>query len=204
MANESIVTVTGLDDIARNLRSVTDKVRDRSSRKATAAGAQVIARRARANAATRSKSGTLQRSIVSTRNVRLSKRGVIETSSVRPLRGRRYASREVLRNTKAKRRPRGKMSLGKRVVMTKSRDAFYARWVEEGHRIVARYKGKYEDYKQRGKGRLHGLTLRRRDAAATGRRVRAYPFLAPAFNASIEEAKQALTNTMRKELESVR
>lgn len=44
--------------------------------------------------------------------------------------------------------------------------AYYAKWVERGHRIVPRFKGKYTDYPLRGRGRLTGLAKRR--AAATG------------------------------------
>lgn len=47
-----------------------------------------------------------------------------------------------------------------------SGDPYYWRWVEGGHKIVPRFKGKYTDYKQRGRGRLTGLNARRR--AATG------------------------------------
>ena len=52
-------------------------------------------------------------------------------------------------------------------VTYRRKTAFYAPWVEYGHRIVARFKGKYTDYPVRGKGRLTGLSQRRR--ASTGR-----------------------------------
>lgn len=59
-------------------------------------------------------------------------------------------------------------------------DPYYFRWVEAGHRIVARFKGKYTDFKVRGRGRQTGLALRR---AASTERVKPYPFLGPAFQA---------------------
>lgn len=57
-------------------------------------------------------------------------------------------------------------------------DPYYWRWVEGGHLIVPKFKGKYTDYKRRGRGRLTGLTARR--AAAT-RRVAPREFLLRAY-----------------------
>ena len=55
-------------------------------------------------------------------------------------------------------------------------DAYYARWVEEGHRIVPRRSGSF----------LRGSTLRTRRAAAAqgGARTRPYPFHRPGTEAS--------------------
>jgi len=70
-------------------------------------------------------------------------------------------------------------------------DPYYFRWVEGGHRIVPRYKGKYTDYKQRGRGRLTGLRARRR--AATGW-VRPYEFLLPAYRSKASHAINIFTD----------
>ena len=66
-------------------------------------------------------------------------------------------------------------------VTYRRKTAFYAPWVEYGHRIVARFKGKYTDYPVRGKGRLTGLSQRRR--ASTGR-VPPHPW----FEAAVRSA----------------
>lgn len=68
-------------------------------------------------------------------------------------------------------------------------DAFYARWVELGHLIVAR----------RGKG-LSSRTARRVAAAFAGKRVPPRPFLAPALEATAARAVQVLGDEVRRRL----
>ena len=80
------------------------------------------------------------------------------------------------------------------------RDAYYAKWVERGHKNVARYKGKYTDYKIRGRGRLHGLTLRRKAATTY---TPPHPFLAPGFAASQGQATRAIVDTMLAEIKKL-
>lgn len=72
-----------------------------------------------------------------------------------------------------------------------SGDPYYWRWVEGGHKIVARFKGKYTDYKQRGRGRLTGLNARRR--AATGF-VPGVEFLLQAYRARGAETVRRFTD----------
>lgn len=76
-------------------------------------------------------------------------------------------------------------------------DPYYFRWVESGHRIVPRYKGKYTDYKQRGRGRLTGLNARRR--AATGF-VPGSPFLLPAYRSKAHQAIAIFTNRIHERI----
>ena len=71
-------------------------------------------------------------------------------------------------------------------------DAYYARWVEEGHRIVPRRSGSF----------LRGSTLRTRRAAAAqgGARTRPYPFHRPGTEASAAAATSAMRERMAVEL----
>lgn len=65
-------------------------------------------------------------------------------------------------------------------------EAFYAKWVERGHRIVPR----------RGKA-SRSITLRRREALRVGGRVRPYPFLFPAAKAMQAQVQQVLLDELR-------
>lgn len=77
----------------------------------------------------------------------------------------------------------------------KAGDAYYARWVEEGHRIVPR----------RGAGFMRGSTLRARRAAAafSGGRTRPVPFHRPGTEASAAAATRAMQERMAAELVKV-
>lgn len=72
----------------------------------------------------------------------------------------------------------------------RDRDAFYARFVEFGHKKVPR----------RGKGRAHSLRDRRE--AASGQ-VLPHRFLGPAFNATKGQALDAIIATMRSQFDKV-
>jgi HK97 gp10 family phage protein len=75
----------------------------------------------------------------------------------------------------------------------KGQDAYYWRWVEFGHRIVARFAGEYTDYKLKGLGRLTGISKRRKQSKTT---VPAQPFMRPAF----ESGKYAATEAIKAKL----
>lgn len=75
------------------------------------------------------------------------------------------------------------------------RDAFYAAWVERGHKIVPRSK---RALTLRGVLR-NRRTLKARRASAFGR-VRPHPFLAPGFERSKERALKAMIDRMSADL----
>lgn len=79
-------------------------------------------------------------------------------------------------------------------------DGFYAPWVEFGHRIVARFKGKYTDYALRGKKRMTGLAKRRRQSKG---RVPAHPFFEPAVTAAAARAVDLQVEAMQVEMAKV-
>lgn len=89
--------------------------------------------------------------------------------------------------------------LGKKGSINK--DAFYARFVEGGHKIVARGRSakKYRNSFVYGRGRVTGITLRRR--ASTGM-VAPQPFMKPAFESSWRNALRAFENKIRNDFQS--
>lgn len=145
--------VHGLPELKAALAGIVPKLRVRVLRNSLAAGARLVqsAQRAKAPVISASalavkkgyrKPGTLKSAI----SVRTSKRD------------RRAGDVGVFVNVKPSRR-------GNRGAKNPN-DPFYWPWVEWGHRIVARFAGKYTDYKIRGRGRLTGIAKRRR--ASTG------------------------------------
>lgn len=66
-----------------------------------------------------------------------------------------------------------------------SGDPYYWRWVVGGHKAVGRFKGKSTDYAIRGRGRLTGISVRRRAATKS---TREYPILEQAFRAQSNQA----------------
>lgn len=81
-----------------------------------------------------------------------------------------------------------------------SGDPYYWRWVESGHRIVKRFKGKYTDYKQRVRGRLTGLSKRRREATGF---VQGRAFLLNAYRAHGQKTIGLFTDEVLKRVAKV-
>lgn len=177
------IQVRGLPEVLRRLDSVSTKVRRQLSRKSVVAAARVISTEARRNAPR--KTNTLKRAIIAHYSPKRSRRDQTAVALVRVRSGRAYSNLVTKK--------------GKRY----SLDAYYAGWVEFGHKIVPRFKGKYEDYRLRGRGRLTGLANRRRAATDFGppKHVRPHPFMAPAYRSQRERALQVMTETMRKGIE---
>lgn len=166
------VTITGLADVRRELAALAPKLRVRAVRNALAAGARIVRDEARRLAPVISpaaplvqrgwrRPGTLRRAI----SVRTSKQAKRDGNvgvfvNVRPARRAAFRGRVQVRASQ-----RGAKS---------PLDPYYWRWVEFGHRIVGRYKGKYADYKVRGRGRRTGLSVRRRSPIGS---VQPIPFL---------------------------
>lgn len=141
--------VTGIPDFKAALMSIVPKLRVRALANALRAGAREVQKGARSatpvinasSAAVRKgyrKPGTLKKAI-SVRNSKASRAegNVGVFVNVRPAKGANRGWKNP-------------------------NDPFYWRFVHFGHKIVARYKGKYTDYRLRGRGRLTGLAKRRR------------------------------------------
>lgn len=77
------------------------------------------------------------------------------------------------------------------------RDAYYAGWVEGGHKVVARGKS------SKSVGRT-GISARRRSSGVQNKQVTAQPFMKPAFEASWRGAIRAFENKARDDFASGR
>lgn len=178
------MSTTGLETVLRNLDKASGTVQNAASRRAAVEAARVIARQARSNA--HRVSGTLRRSLVAAYSRKRSQKNVVQVALVRARAGIKY-------------RPKERVTRKGKHTSTKNADAYYAGWVEFGHKVVGRFKGKYEDYPVRGRGRLTGLATRRR---ASKTKVRPYPYLAPAFQSHGRQALKALEDSLRSSLKN--
>lgn len=141
--------VQGIPDLRKALGNIVPKLRIRALANALRAGAREVQKSARADTpvinpssvAVRKgyrKPGTLKKAI----SVRTSKAAKAAGNvgvfvNVKPAKGGKRGARNP-------------------------NDPYYWRWVHFGHKIVGRYKGKYTDYRVRGRGRLTGLSKRRK------------------------------------------
>lgn len=158
-------TIQGIPDLKEALLSIPDKLRKRALRNALAAGARVVQKAARRSAPTlnmdnafslsmyrrgQRKPGTLSKAISVRTSKMATRRGDVGVFvNVRPAKGAKRGAKSA-------------------------HDPFYWAFVEFGHKFVARFKGKYTDYKLYGRGRLTGISKRRRES--TGR-VLGRPFM---------------------------
>lgn len=163
--NTASIEVKGLKETIDKLERVSRRMRQTVARKAVVAAAKVVALQARRNAPRIT--GTLRRAIFWHYSSKRSKTDQVVVALVRARSGEKEASR--------------RSKSGKRLA---NRDAFYAGWVEFGHRNVPR----------KGKGTSIGF---RRRAAPTTSRTPPHPFLAPAYLATRHAALAALEQSMR-------
>ena len=154
--------VRGFAEVLGRLASASLKLRRTISRKVVVAGARVIAAGAKRNAPR--KTGTLRRAIFGHYSRKRSRTDVVTVALVRVRSGNREGKRRVRQ---------GKSN----------RDAYYAGWVEFGHRIV-------------GRGRA-SIIARRRGA---GKRVPPHPFLAPAYQSEGQKALLEMERVAREGL----
>lgn len=174
-----VKNIVGLDDLQRYFKEFPAEVSKKVLRKMAGAGAQVV------RAATSDKipigkstprhvAGTLKRSL----RVVYKREDSNDNQAVFAVTFRQ-----------------GKKAQGKVVINRKSgaqsfqlsADAYYAGWVERGHRIVGRRNANF----------LRGSTIRARRTAAnvSGARVPPHPFLEPAFVGSRQTAEDAMVET---------
>lgn len=174
MAEAFDIKVSGLKELAARLKDMSAELARTSLRRAASAGAAVIRKAARdrapigpANRKRRGaaiKPGTLRRAIVSQWISRQS-----DATQVKFLVTVRRGKNQQKNN----------------------RDAFYAAWVEKGHRIVPR-----KTAKVRG-------TLKYRRLTAGSRMVGPRPFLGPAFQSSGAAALEAMRARLAAEVDRV-
>jgi HK97 gp10 family phage protein len=180
-----MTTVTGLPELKEALLAIPAKLRKKALGNALRAAGRVVRDDARARApvldaskrTARRKPGTLRNAIsVRMSKVSRSNGDVGVFINVKPLPGAKF-------KTVKSRGFFGGVKKTRLMVKASQRgddnpnDPYYWRWVEFGHRIVARFAGKYTDYRVRGRGRMTGLAARRR---ASTRSVPPHPFLRPA------------------------
>jgi HK97 gp10 family phage protein len=180
------VHIDGLKSLDKALGMLPQNIAKKHLNNAVAAGARIIRDEARNRAPVSdgktnknaSPSGTLKRSIIVKWIRELSKYGM-STFYVTVRSGKKY-------------RKQGKKG-------NLSQDAYYWRYVEFGHKIVPRFKGKYTDYALKGRTRQTGLAIRRRNATGS---VPPKPFIRPAFESKKQEALNAIINRLTAAVES--
>ena len=184
------VTVRGLPELKGMFARITVEVGAKVLKRGVSSGAKIVKRAVLVAAQPLRKSGTLARSIIvksipEESNATQSVYYVLARKGKYLQKGQEYGKADAQ---------------GKRKKRAESSDAYYAAWVERGHRNVARYKGKYTDYKIRGKGRLTGL--RRRRAASTTS-TKAHPFMSTGFASAKTLAAQKMVGVMTAEIKKL-
>jgi len=193
-----IVKVRGLEELKANFARIGAEIGPAVLKPTSAAGASVIRAGARSSSAFYDHTGILRRSII-----------------MKFIREESNATQAVFYVTARKgksARSKLKASSHGATYATLSSDAFYAGWVERGHKVVHRFKGKYEDFPLFGRKRRTGLTDRRRQqeyARTLGEKsgVRTWVdgrfFLRGAFNTRKDAALTAMMNKMTQQFRSV-
>lgn len=171
---EILARLDGLPEFKRALEQLSARVSTRVLRASAAAGARVV-RSAVRSAAPVGRYAGKKRGFG-----RVTPPGVLKAAIITKF-ARERSTHEQASYLVTVRRGRGR---GKGA---RAGDAYYARWVEEGHRIVPR----------RGRA-LSGTSLRTRRQGATGR-VRPYPFHRPGTEASAGAAVRAMRQRMTEE-----
>lgn len=187
--------VKGLPELAAHLKTLPAKIRRTCLRNGVAAGARLVRDQAKRNApissGMRLRKGT----------ARIGGKRVQGQYKVPPGTLRRAALLKFVKEESNDTQVNYIVTFRKgRNQQARGRDAFYASWVEFGHKIVARFKGKYTDYKIRGRGRLTGISLRRRQATASGRRTKGARFLTSAIDQLQATARDRMIRTIRTDL----
>lgn len=164
------VKIHGLDELNRKLKALPDKIRKNSLRRAANAGAAIVRDEAKRTVPPVRRTGTLRRAAYT-----------------------KYLNRNSNANQVVYivsfRRGKNQQSVGKKKL---NRDAFYASWVEFGHRIVPRSK---KIGMRKGKN-AYEKTIRSRRSAATGF-VPGRKMLTRAFAAKSRQALDALIAKLR-------
>jgi HK97 gp10 family phage protein len=179
------VEVKGTREIVQRMTELSAGMRTASARRAIVAGARVI--RDLAKRGVRQKTKTLRKAIIASYSKKRTRRSGGK-SQVALVRVRGFPPKKG-------ERPAG--------------NAFYAGWVEFGHLLVPRGAGskrKLEEYKAGtrkgvGRGIVSGREVRRRAAQKTQARVRAFPYLQPAYTGGQQIAYNTMIKVMSEELD---
>ena len=182
-----LIHVRGLDELKRYFATVPREAGKRVLRRMASAGAKIV----KAGVKARAPVGTTLRR----RGRQLIAPGTLKAAII--IKFVREQSNEDQADYIVTARQGNRRSGAKRKLAA-SKDAYYAKWVERGHRIVPRSRriGTY-----RGKA-LYARTLNRRRQAATGQ-VAPHPFFAPGFAATRDEAALAMVNAGAAEMQKL-
>jgi HK97 gp10 family phage protein len=180
--NSLTVRVIGLDSLNAKFKQIPVDVARKVLRKGPGAAAQLIKRAARPFIHNRT--GTLSRSLIS----KFLREESNDTQAV-----------YIVTARKGKKLQKGQ-KVGKGIRKT-NLDAYYASWVEFGHKIVPR-RGKAEPFSKRKRGVVGRGTLRARRAAATGF-VAGRRFLTPALANNTNQAIEAMKTAIAREFDRV-
>lgn len=170
------MSVTGLDELKQKFAALPGKIGKKVLRKGAGAGAQIV--KAAEIAGAPVKSGRLKAAFI-VKFVRESSNDEQATFIV-----------TVRQGKKQRQLKRGRGKNAKIVDL----DAYYAKWVERGHKNVAR--PKKTDLRLTGRRRRSNIAARR---AASNSVTPPHPFFAPALSRSQTKALDAMVKTMTDE-----
>ena len=169
--------ISGLDDLKQKWAALPDKVGKKVLRKGAGAGAQVV--KAAEIAGAPVKSGRLKAAFL--------------VKFVRELSNDDQAT-FIVTIRQGKKQQQLNRGRGKNARLV-NLDAYYAKWVERGHKNVAR--AKKTDLRLTGRRRRRNLAARRR---ASNSVTEPHPFFAPALQSSQAKALDAMVSTMSTEI----
>lgn len=179
----STVQVKGLAELKANFAKVNAQVSKKIIRRMAGAGAQVVKKAARSTSLIHDISGTLRRSVI----VKFVREQSNETQAafiVTYRKGKKFQAGQ-------------KAGKGKRKL---SSDAFYASWVEFGHKIVRRA---HQALFSRNQRAVNRITIRARRASATGQ-VPPHRFLGPTFAQQQAAALAKMESVARSEFDKLK
>ncbi len=183
------VTIKGLDELARNLKALPAKLQKNIMRKALGASgaAGVIKKVAQANA-------PVSAAPVTRGGGRVTQPGVLKAAAiVKFIRNQSNDTQAVYIVTF--RRGKKAQRIGKRA---NNRDAFYASWVEFGHKIVPRTRRIGRDRR----GRFINARTRSARRVSAGGTVAGRRFLTRAFNSAGRQALDKFESVLRSGFEA--
>lgn len=170
------IQLKGFAELAAALREMPDNVNRNALRAAVNSGAAIVRDEAKLRAPV--ETGTLRRAMY--------------VKQIRELSGTTRQTFYI-----GARQGKKERAVGKKKV---NRDAYYARWVEGGHKIVPRGSKATTALNRLGR-RITGLTIRRNAAQGF---VPPHEFLQPAFKAKIGAATDAMATKLRERIERYR
>lgn len=180
MASKS--EIVGVAELAQKFRGLSRAMETRTSRVMVVAAGGVLKRRAKSIALAKG----LKRSGAMIKNIAIKRETEAPAGTAQYNLGVRHG-RDLTKKQKAK---PGTLAVSKtgRIVKRYEDDPYYWRWVEQGHKVVAR--ASTVDRR--------GIAARRR--GATGATVPPHPFIAPALEEGRGDALQAMSNALDREL----